>query len=261
MGKPQGTPVPRWFVIRIHVSVIPDKKPIWDFIQARSTRWFWALHDTKTDPHYHFFMETDLSDNNIRQHIRKFLIQGSGKSIKSAYGVGLFRRSINDTPDEALIKYMSYCCFKESEKVTEYNYYNFEDQIVQKARERQEELQEPVAAAKNKQKADILAAIMEHIGPYRHWETHYENVVRFAQGRHKLFNHNLYVQGKQEAYLRLWRDVSLKRCGEYFPSRDEIEWMEYNALTEQDAKRSLEKRIDEQILGEAKRLAYATDFQ
>lgn len=102
--------------IRYHIDGMEDCEKVKVYLKSVATRWFYCRHDTHR-PHYHWYIETEKKDQQVRTQISKMRRMGADKGV---YSVSAIR--------EDLWKYMSYVRMKpESSKEDDEDSGHFED--------------------------------------------------------------------------------------------------------------------------------------
>lgn len=172
-------------------------------------RWFWASHlpepkNKEPNPHWHWFLDTETTDNAVRSFIKRHLMATGNK----AYSV----RECRD-----LDKYGSYVCFQES--TIEYEIhgfdaetkFNWEQRGLEIIRNRGELPNPGEPNTKNpKSKIDWLALCFEELGQFRagyYGDTEYEEAQRYMTWvrKHKC----LKLYGHYKNVYMAWKDASV----------------------------------------------------
>lgn len=185
-------------VIRIDCgSIYPDcYDELSDYFKLCSERWFWGFHDKEGNPHYHWLICTDKTDNLIRQEIRKRLhTKGNG-----AYQC----KKLKD-----LDAYASYVCFKDHTRG--YEVHGFDEERVNTWRDRGTEILESKLKTEKKKKqsgsVDALDLIFKELGPYDWNKDHYYNGDRFMNWMRR--HGTLTMYGRYRIIFMAWRDKSV----------------------------------------------------
>lgn len=187
-------------VIRIDCGhIYPDcYDELADYFKMVSDKWFWGFHDKEGNPHYHWLLCTDVTDNNMRQSIRARLhTKGNG-----AYQC----KKLKD-----LDAYGSYVCFKHHTRG--YEVHGFPDEQVEKWRDRGTEILESKLGKEAKKEksptSDPLALLFKEVGYYDWSETHEHNAKIFISflRRHK----SVGMYGRDKLIFRAWKDVSVTK--------------------------------------------------